>query len=219
MGIIRDIPPAEIEQRSFTIIEQEFLARTGRSPADFDPQQFQVIRRVIHATGDFSYADRLVFHERAIAAGVAAIDAGKDIFIDVMMGAAGINRTLLARFGGLVQCRVNDPEVAERARLTGKTRTETAVATLKAADIGIIAVGNAPTALIATLDLMKRSEIEPDLIVGVPVGFVNAAESKALLMEQSRPFISTTGRKGGSPVAVAIVNALLNIAEQETAHV
>jgi len=140
-----------------------------------------------------------------------AIRQGRDIYIDVRMGAAGISSAILKRYGGSVVCHVNDQEIAEKARLSGKTRTETALEKAVSINPGIIAVGNAPTALLAAMQMIETGRLTPALVIGVPVGFVNAQESKELLMQTTSPFVSNQGRKGGSPVAVAIVNALLRL--------
>lgn len=206
------IAPDEIEGRSFAIIEDEFYEQTSVHPQSLDSDMFQIIRRVIHATGDFSFAASLVFQPDSIRAGVCSIQNGRDIFIDVGMGASGINRALLKSFGGSVRCHINDPGVSESARKAGRTRTETAVRSIIDGNVGIIAVGNAPTALMATMEMIEKNEINPDLVIGVPVGFVNASEAKELLAQKDYPFITNNGRKGGSPVAVAIVNALLRLA-------
>lgn len=212
MTTIKSIAPAEIEKNSFAIIEHEFFEQTGLNPADIESRRFQIVRRVIHATGDFSFARSLVFHDRAIESAVAAIRAGRDIYIDVSMGAAGISSSLLAAHGGAVQCRINDADVAERAREEGKTRSETALEKISDQDVGIVAVGNAPTALVAAMRMVEDGRLDPALIVGVPVGFVNAEESKQILSGKPYPFITNSGRKGGTPVAVAIVNALIRLA-------
>jgi precorrin-8X/cobalt-precorrin-8 methylmutase len=128
------------------------------------------------------------------------------------MVAAGIGGKLSAAFGGRVICRVGEEEVARLARESGRTRAETALAMAKDENIGIVAVGNAPTALLATLDLVRQGAFSPDLVIGVPVGFVNAAESKELLFNGDIPCITVLGRRGGSPIAAAIVNALLKMA-------
>jgi precorrin-8X/cobalt-precorrin-8 methylmutase len=212
MVTLQQIKPLEIEAESFRIIEREFAEATGRAVSDFSPEEFAVIRRVIHATGDFGFAASLRFHEQAIAAGIGAIRAGKSVLTDVNMAAAGISRSLLGGFGGKVICRVGEPEVAAMASSQGLTRSETALALAGGDNVGIVAIGNAPTALLAVMELIQAGRINPDLIVGVPVGFVNAAESKELLFQKDYPFITALGRKGGSPVAVAIVNALLRLA-------
>ena len=194
MATIKSIAPAEIEKRSFAIIEQEFLQQTGISPADIESKRFEVLRRVIHATGDFSFAHSLFFHDDAIEAAQAAIRGGRDIYIDVSMGAAGISSSLLGTFGGTVQCCINDADVGERARAEGKTRSETALEKIADRDVGIVAVGNAPTALVAAMRMIDDGRLNPALIVGVPVGFVNAEESKQI---QALPFHHQQWTKGG----------------------
>ncbi|MFH1217858.1 MAG: precorrin-8X methylmutase [Pseudomonadota bacterium] len=205
--LIRDIAPEEIEAESFRIIAEE-LGRT-----DFDPATFKVVQRVIHATGDFSFAENMLFHPRAISAGIEAIRAGRNILTDVNMAASGVSRGLLSKWGGRVICRVGEPEVAAIAREKGATRSGVAIEMGLGENIGIVAVGNAPTALLKVMECMENmTESErPGLVVGVPVGFVNAAESKDLLAVKSYPFITSLGRKGGSPVAAAIVNALIRL--------
>lgn len=212
MTTIKSVRPSEIESQSFTIIENEFEAQTGLQSSQIDPDCFQVIRRVIHATGDFDFGHTLIFGNRPIEAAIESIRSGRDIYIDVSMGAAGISARIIEQFGGRVKCHINDADIAAKARNDGKTRTETALEKLSGSDIGIIAVGNAPTALVAAMSLIHEGKINPALVVGVPVGFVNAVESKEILTEQSYPFITNKGRKGGTPVAVAIVNALLRLA-------
>ena len=203
---IRKISPGEIEAESFRIIEREL------GPTDFNTEEFAVVRRCIHATGDFSFAQSMRFHPRAIEAGLAAIRAGRNVLVDVNMAAAGISRGLMERFGGRVICRIGEPETAELARSRGMTRSEAAFERAVADNIGIVAIGNAPTALLRTMTLIEEGRFAPDLVIGVPVGFVNAAESKEILVGQDYPFITALGRKGGTPVAVAAVNALLRLA-------
>jgi len=212
MITLQQIKPLEIEAESFRIIEREFADKTGSPVDNYPADEFAVMRRVIHATGDFGFADNLRFHPQAIAAGIAAIRAGKNVLTDVNMAAAGISRSYLGRFGGQVICRVGEPEVAAEASRLGLTRSETALTLAAGGNVGIVAIGNAPTALLALMELIEAGIIRPDLVVGVPVGFVNAAESKELLSQKNYPFITVLGRKGGSPVAVAIVNALLRLA-------
>ena len=210
--MIQDIRPEDIERVSFRIIEEEFFARTGRHPGDFDAREFAILQRVIHATGDFSLTDSIRFHPQAIDRGLAAIRGGRNLYADVAMVAAGIGSKLQSAFGGRVICRVGDAEVARRARETGRTRSETALEMASGDNVGIVAVGNAPTALLAAIDLVRQGAFAPDLIVGVPVGFVNAAESKDLLVAAGIPAITVLGRRGGSPIAATIVNALLKMA-------
>lgn len=206
MVTLQPIAPQDIEAESFRIIEREL------GPTRFSPEEFAVVRRAIHATGDFSFAENLRFHPQAIAAGLAAIRAGKNILVDVNMAASGVSAALLARFGGRVICRVAEPETAAMAKANGTTRSDAAIARSIGDNIGIVAVGNAPTALLKVMSLIELGLFAPDLVIGVPVGFVNAAESKQLLVEKAYPFIAALGRKGGTPVAVAAVNALLRLA-------
>ncbi|MBL7048693.1 MAG: precorrin-8X methylmutase [Nitrospira sp.] len=202
------LKPAEIEQRSFEIIGDE---------ADFIdvPEEIQpIVKRVIHTTADFDFKKSLVFHPDAVKAGVVAIKAGKDILTDVEMVKTGINKKLLQKWGGKVICRIPDAGL-EDSEAGNQTRSELGIerALKENSNIGIIAIGNAPTALFKAIDMAGVSETPP-LVIGVPVGFVKAIESKSYLAKQSFPFITNISRKGGSTVAVAIVNALLKIAEE-----
>ena len=213
MVTLQQVKPLHIEAESFRIIEQEFPEQTGHRPEEYGPDRFKVIQRVIHATGDFSFASNLSFHAQAIQAGLTAIRTGRNILIDVNMGAAGISRSILHTFGGEVICRIGNKEVAEIAKTKGLTRSEAAFEQAVNDNIGIVAVGNAPTALLAAMRLIEEGKFNPDLVIGVPVGFVNAQESKEILSGKDYPFIAALGRKGGTPVAVAIINALLRLAE------
>lgn len=203
---LQQVAPQDIEAESFRIIEREL------GPTAFAPDEFAVVRRIIHATGDFSFAETLRFHPQAVAAGLAAIRAGRNILVDVGMAAAGVSAHLLAPFGGRVLCRVGEPETAALARANNTTRSDAAMTRATGDNIGIVAIGNAPTALLKVMDLIERRLLAPNLVIGVPVGFVNAAESKELLAAKNYPFITALGRKGGTPVAVAAVNALLRLA-------
>ena len=203
---IQKIGPLEIEAESFRIIESEI------GPTDFTPEQFAVVRRCIHATGDFSFADNMRFYPGAVEAGLAAIRAGKNILVDVNMAAAGISKGLVEKFGGRVICRISDQDTVARAKAENMTRSEAAIEQALDDNIGIVAVGNAPTALLKIMELADGGTFRPDLIIGVPVGFVNAVESKEILASKQYPFITALGRKGGTPVAVAAVNALLRLA-------
>ena len=206
INYIKKIGPLAIEGESFRIIEAEL------GPTDFSSEEFAVVRRCIHATGDFSFADNMRFGPGAVEAGLTAIRAGKNILVDVNMAAGGISKGLLEKFGGRVICRINEADTVNRAREEGKTRSEVAMEQAVDDNIGIVAIGNAPTALLKTMEMMEQGTFTPDLVIGVPVGFVNAAESKDILNGQSYPFITALGRKGGTPVAVAAVNALLRLA-------
>ena len=206
MTTLQQIAPQEIEAESFRIIEREL------GPTTFTTEQFAVVRRIIHATGDFSFAQNLRFHPQAIDAGLSAIRSGKNILVDVSMAQSGISHALLAKFGGKVICRVHDEETIRLAKEKGVTRSDAAVSLACADSIGIVAVGNAPTALLKVMELIDAGTFAPALVIGVPVGFVNAAESKDILVEKTYPFITALGRKGGTPVAVAAINALLRLA-------
>ena len=205
MVTLQQVAPEEIEAESFRIIEREL------GPTRFSPEEFSLVRRIIHATGDFSFAENLRFHPEAVRAGVHAIRSGRNILVDVNMAASGISARLLTPFGGRVICRVAEPETAAMAKANGTTRSEAAMARATGDNIGIVAVGNAPTALLKVMELIEQGLLAPDLVIGVPVGFVNAAESKDLLAEKPYPFLTALGRKGGTPVAVAAVNALLRL--------
>lgn len=200
---IENYTPAEIEHRSFEIIEEEL----GR---ELDPVQKPIIKRVIHTTADFSYADTLCFSDGAVEAGLAALREGCDIVTDTNMGKSGINKTRLARYGGEVHCFMADEDVAKEAKSRSITRA--VVSMEKSVTLGkdmIYAIGNAPTALIRLYELIAEGRIHPKLIIGVPVGFVNVVEAKELIMTADVPYIVARGRKGGSNVAAAICNALL----------
>lgn len=205
-----------IERLSFKNISEEF------GLMDTNPET-EVIKRVIHATADPEFRDTLLFAPDAIKTGLEAIKNGRDILTDVEMVKAGIKEELLMLFGGKVICHINDEDVVRLSKETGKTRSEIAIekAMQEKNNIGIIAVGNAPTALLKVIDIFNNSHYSSRitnhgiLVIGVPVGFVNALESKLLLSKQDFPFITNLSRKGGSTVAVAIVNALLKLAKEE----
>ena len=210
LAALQFVKPAEIEARSFEIITAE-LGERGRA---LEPENELVVKRVIHTSADFDYADNLVFSEHATTLGVEALKNGVSIVTDTKMAMAGINKRVLAKFGGEVLNYIADPDVAAEAKERGLTRS--AVSMERAAALGeplIFAIGNAPTALVRLYELMVEGRlVAPALIIGVPVGFVNVVESKELIMELDAPFIVARGRKGGSNVAAAIVNALLYLA-------
>ena len=206
MVTLQQIAPQEIEAESFRIIEREL------GPTGFSPDEWAVARRTIHATGDFSFAENLRFHPEAIKAALLAIREGKNILVDVNMAANGISTALLTPFGGRVICRIKEAETVALAKKNRTTRSDAAMARATADNIGIVAIGNAPTALLKVMEMIDQGLFAPDLVIGVPVGFVNAAESKELLAGKPYPFITSLGRKGGTPVAVAAVNALLRLA-------
>ncbi len=204
-------PPEDIEKRSFEIISEE--ADLSMLP----PHVLPIVRRVIHATADFEYASNLLFHPDAVRTGIDAIRAGKDVLTDVEMVRTGINKRLLARWGSSVSCGISAAP-SDGHGTQGKTRAEMGIERALGGDhnFGIIAIGNAPTALLKVIETFEAEPPAcPPLVVGVPVGFVNALESKALLSGQKFPFITNLSRKGGTPVAVAIVNALLKMAAED----
>lgn len=196
--------PAEIEKRSFAIITEELGDRT------FPEEIAQVVKRVIHTTADFDYADNLVFSPNAVSRASDAIRNGAHIVTDTSMVKAGINKKTLAKFGGEVHCFIAEPDVAAEAKQRGVTRSIVSMERAAKLDVPVIfAIGNAPTALIQLEKLIREDGLRPELVIGVPVGFVNVVESKELIIRSGVPHIVARGRKGGSNVAAAIVNALL----------
>ncbi len=198
------VTPREIEQRSMETITKELNGRTWPEP------EFSVIKRCIHTSADFDYADNLCFSPNACQIGIEALKNGADIVTDTKMAMSGINKNKLATFGGQVHCYISDPDVVEEAKARGCTRST--VSMERGARIQkpvIFVIGNAPTALIELDRLIKEGAVKPALIVGVPVGFVNVVESKELIMQAGVPYIVARGRKGGSNIGAAIINALL----------
>ena len=197
--------PMAIEERSMEIIAPHLAG------LDLSPEAVKVFSRIIHATGDPEYSKIIEIHPKAIQAGCTALAAGCDVFSDVEMVRTGINKTRLAEYGGTVHCLISDEQVAITAKTLGITRSMVAMRTFGERLHGsIVAIGNAPTALFEVLNLMKNTNIRPALIIGVPVGFVGAAESKDFLAETSPvPYITVRGNKGGSSIAAATINALL----------
>jgi len=195
-----------IEDESFAIIDKEV------GPHSFPPGEWEVVRRVIHATADFEFKQIMKFHPRAVESGIAALRSGCNIIVDVKMITAGLNEDRLNAYGCKVHSFISDTDVIEDAKTKNSTRA--IVSMQKAHRLGfldgsIIAIGNAPTALIETARMVREDKIKPALIIGVPVGFVSAVESKEGLLPLDVPFIVSRGRKGGSPIAVAIIHALL----------
>lgn len=202
--MLETIKPMDIEKRSFAIITELLGDRT------LDPENEPVVKRVIHTTADFDYADNLCFSAHAAAKGVEALRGGCDIVTDTQMARAGINKTILGGLGGEVHCFMSDPDVAEEAKARGITRAVVSMErAAKLAKPCIFAIGNAPTALLALHDLIAAGTVKPALVIGVPVGFVNVVESKERIMTAGVPYIVARGRKGGSNVAAAICNAML----------
>lgn len=208
--MIEHILPGDIEKRSFEIIAEE-LESMGIS---LDPVQDPVIRRAIHTSADFEYAKTLKFSPDAVQKARELIASGADIITDTNMALTGINKKRLAEYGGRVYCYMADEDVASEARSRGITRAsvsmEHAARDIKArGGRAVFAVGNAPTALITLRRLYDEKDFAADFIIGVPVGFVNVVEAKELILETDMPYIVNRGRKGGSNIAAAIVNALL----------
>ena len=210
MNFIED--PKEIEKRSFEIITEKLAGM------QFNPQNIDVIKRVIHTTADFDYADNLVFSDNAVSIAIETLKGGARIVTDTQMAKAGINKKALEKLGCSAHCFIDSPEVVETAEAKGVTRAMAAVE--RAAETleppVIFAVGNAPTALIKLYELITSGYFSPALIIAVPVGFVNVVESKELILGLKNPYIVARGQKGGSNVAAAICNALLYSAEERT---
>ena len=206
---LEQVLPAEIERRSFEIITEELGERS------FLPGTEPIIKRCIHTSADFDYADNLVFSENVVEKALCAIRSGASIVTDTQMGKAGINKKRLARYGGQVHCFMSDEDVAETARKNGTTRA--AASMDKAARLKgnlIFAVGNAPTALVRLHELITEGVIRPELVIAVPVGFVNVVQSKEMILSlEDTPYIVAKGRKGGSNIAASICNALLYMME------
>ncbi len=202
--------PEEIERESFRIIDAE--AGEHGWPAD----EWQVVRRVIHTSADFEYVRSLVMSDNCVREGCEALRAGYGIVTDTRMALSGISRARISRFGNRVVCHVSDDDVAGEARERGITRSVAAMRkAVRDERNRIFVIGNAPTALFELLRLIRAGEAEPALIVGLPVGFVGAAESHEALVSAGLdiPFITNIGRKGGSNVAAAVINALAVLAE------
>ncbi|QRG68817.1 precorrin-8X methylmutase [Brevibacillus choshinensis] len=203
------VQPQEIEDLSFQIIADEL----GEHP--FTDEQFPVVQRVIHASADFDLGRSLVFHKDAVQAGIAAIRSGKKVVADVQMVQVGISKNRIEKFGGEVNVYISDRDVMEEAKRLNTTRAIISMRkAIKEAEGGIYCIGNAPTALLELIRLVKEGEAAPGLVIGMPVGFVSAAESKEELAKLDIPFITNIGRKGGSPVTVAALNAISIMAER-----
>ena len=201
--------PQSIETHSMAIIEDLL------PPLDCSEEERQVIKRIVHAAGDPQIARLVQFHTNAVSAGIAAIHEGKPMFTDVRMVAVGINYHLAQEFGCSIHCALDGPSMMRQSQDESVTRSAGAIRCLgRKLDGAIVAIGNAPTALLALLDLIDSGDVLPVLIVGMPVGFVQAEESKAELTKRDMPYITIEGTRGGSAVAIATVNALLNLARK-----
>lgn len=201
---LENVKPMDIEKRSFAIITEEL----GDTP--LIPGTELVVKRCIHTSADFDYAKNLCFSPNAVEKAIEAIKNGACIVTDTQMAKSGINKRALARYGGEVYCFMSDEDVAKEAKEKGSTRATVCMDKAAAMDKPLIfAIGNAPTALVRLYELITEGKLKPELIIGVPVGFVNVVQSKELIMETGAPYIVAKGRKGGSNIAACIVNALL----------
>ena len=206
---LENVMPMEIEKRSFEMITREL---DRKLPQDQAP----IIKRCIHTSADFEYADSLCFSDGAVKLALEALQKGACIVTDTQMGKAGIHKKSLSKYGGEVYCFMSDEGVAKTAEKNGTTRASASMD--KAAQLKkplIFAIGNAPTALIRLYELVEAGKLAPVLVIGVPVGFVNVIQSKELIMQSTVPYIVAKGRKGGSNIAACICNALLYMLEAE----
>ena len=202
------LKPHEIETRSMEIID-------GLLPAgEWSPDELTVVKRLVHTTGDPSLATAVRFSAGAVEAGVAALGGGASVFTDTHMARIGVNKDRVAALGGSVECLIADEAVAAAAKQNGRTRAATAMRVLgPRLDGAVVALGNAPTALREVLALAGEGLARPALVIGMPVGFVDAEESKDALLASDLTFIAIQGTRGGSPLAAATVNALLRVLE------
>ena len=201
---LEKVKPMDIEKRSFEIITQEL----GDTP--LIPGTELIVKRCIHTSADFDYGKNLCFSKDAVSKAMEALKEGACIVTDTQMAKAGINKRALARYGGEVYCFMSDEDVAREAKEKGTTRATVSMDKAALLDKKLIfAIGNAPTALVRLYELIQDKKISPELVIGVPVGFVNVVQSKELIMEADVPYIVARGRKGGSNIAACICNALL----------
>ncbi len=206
MNRIEHLLPEEIEKRSFEIISQELESRGIRLPKDEE----MITKRVIHTSADFDYTRTLTYSKDAVKIAKELISNGADIVTDTNMALAGINKKILAGFGGEAHCYMAEQEVARLAKERGTTRASVSMEmAAKRTKPVIFAIGNAPTALIQLYEMMQNGTWKPAFVIGVPVGFVNVEAAKELIMQTDVPYIVNRGRKGGSNIAAAICNALL----------
>lgn len=205
------VEPDKIYDYSFSIIAEEM------GPHDFSEDEWKIVRRIIHASADFELGKSVMIHPDAVRAGVEAIRKGRHVIADVQMIESGTGKARFQKHGGDLHCYISDPDVAAEAKSLNTTR---AIISMRKAvrenEGGIYAIGNAPTALLELIRLIKEGIANPDLIIGMPVGFVSAAESKEELAKLTEvPFITNIGRKGGSTVTVAALNAISLLADEE----
>ena len=201
---LENVKPMDIEKRSFEIITEEL------GDTKLIPGTELVVKRCIHTSADFDYAENLCFSENVIQKAMDAIKEGACIVTDTQMAKSGINKRALARYGGEGYCFMSDEDVAALAKKNGTTRATASMDKAASMDKKLIfAIGNAPTALVRLYELIQEGRLDPELIIGVPVGFVNVVQSKELIMKAGVPYIVAKGRKGGSNIAACICNALM----------
>jgi len=202
-----------IEDESMQIIDDEV------GPHQYDKFEWPIVRRVIHATADFDFAgkNKIIFHKDAVMNGINALKEGCSIVVDVNGVIGGMNKQNPKDFGNKVICNISDPDIAEQAKKENKTRSQMSMrAAASEINGGVVAIGNAPTALLEVIQMISEGITKPALIIGIPVGFVAAAESKEELQIIDVPFITNTGRKGGSSCAASIVNALFKLLRENS---
>jgi len=202
-----------IEDKSMEIIENEI----GSHP--YSKDEWQIVRRVIHSTADFDFArqNMIVFHKSAISSGINALKNGCNIIVDVNGVIGGLNKENLMEYGNKAICNISEPKIVEEAKKLNKTRAQTSMR-MAASEMngGVVAIGNAPTALVEVIQMIRENVTLPALVIGIPVGFVCAVESKEELQTIDIPYITNKGRKGGSPCASAIVNALFKLLKEKS---
>ncbi len=202
-----------IEDESMQIIDDEV------GPHQYDKFEWPIVRRVIHATADFDFAgkNKIIFHKDAVMNGINALKEGCSIVVDVNGVIGGMNKQNPKDFGNKVICNISDPDIAEQAKKENKTRSQMSMrAAASEINGGVVAIGNAPTALLEVIQMISEGITKPALVIGIPVGFVAAAESKEELQMIDVPFITNTGRKGGSSCAASIVNALFKLSRENS---
>jgi precorrin-8X/cobalt-precorrin-8 methylmutase len=202
-----------IEDQSMEIIEKEIGSH------QYDELEWPIVRRVIHATADFDFAkdNKIIFHKDAIKSGINALRNGCNLIVDVNGVIGGLNKQNLNEFGNNTICNISNPIIVEEAKKYNKTRAQTSMR-MAASEMngGIVVIGNAPTALLEVIQMVQEGVTTPALIIGIPVGFVSSPESKEALQVLDVPFITNKGRKGGSPCASAIVNALFKLLRESS---
>ena len=200
-----------IEDESMQIIENEIGTHS------YDQQEWPIVRRIIHSTADFDFArdNKIIFHENAVQSGLDALKNGCSIIVDVNGIVGLMNKQNPKDFGNNVICNISEPSLMDAAKKEGKTRAQMSMRIAKKdMNGGIVVIGNAPTALLEVMEMVREGITKPALVIGIPVGFVSAVESKEELAKMDMPFITNQGRKGGSPCASAIVNALYKLLRQ-----